>query len=560
MIPVLRPYQTAAEADINAAWLAGYINIILVLATRAGKTVLFSKIIKDYKGVQVAIAHRQELIGQMSLTLARFGVKHNAIAPNKVIKFLVELHVKELGQSFYEPTALISVAGVDTLLSRKDKLTEWAKQVGRWVQDEAHHVLEENKWGRVAAMFPNAQGLGVTANTIRADGKGLGRHADGIFDKLIVSVGLYDLIQMGYATPYRIISPQTKDLDLDAVKISNRTGDYNRDQLVMATRKSSIIGDVVEHYKKFAVGKLGITFATDVETAGKISDQFNAAGVPAEVVSAKTPDRDRIKIQERFKNREILQMVNVDLFGEGYDVPAIEVVSMARATTSFNLFCQQFARGLTIMDSKKEAIILDHVGNCVRFSMTHGMPDSEIQWSLDRREARGRGKKNPDLIPQKSCLNPECLVVYEAIHKECPYCGFYPTPTARTGPEFVDGDLEELDFATLEKMRGRIKRVDTPANMMYGEFQRMQLTPLAVAGAVKKHRLKQNAIKILRDSIAWWAGHQKALGRTDSQSHRLFWFKFGIDSMNAQCLGRPAMEALTERINTDIFFKQGALK
>lgn len=557
MIPILRPYQSAAKFDINAAWLTGYLYILLVLATRAGKTVLFSDIIKDYNGVQVAIAHRQELVGQMSLTLARFGVKHNAIAPTKVIKFIVDLHVKELGESFYEPTALTSVAGVDTLLSRKDSLKEWAKQVGQWVQDEAHHVLRENKWGRVAAMFPNARGLGVTANTIRADGKGLGRHADGLFDKMVISVGLYDLIQMGYATPYRIISPQTKDLNLDTVKVSSRTGDYNRDQLVMATRKSSIIGDVVEHYKKFAAGKLGITFATDVETAGKIADQFNAAGVPAEVVSAKTPDRDRILIQERFKNREILQMVNVDLFGEGYDVPAIEVVSMARPTKSFNLFCQQFARGLTVMESKKEAIILDHVGNCVQFSMTHGMPDSEIPWSLDRRESRGRGKRNPDLIPQKSCLNPECLAVYEAIHKECPWCGYYPVPAARTAPEFVDGDLEELDVATLEKMRGRIKRVDTPANMMHTQYEQMGLKPIAVAGAVKQHRLKQNAVKILRDSIAWWAGHQKALGRTDSQSYRLFWFKFDTDPISAQVLGRPAMEALTERINTDIFMSRG---
>ena len=115
----------------------------------------------------------------------------------------------------------------------------------------------------------------------------------------------------------------------------------------------------------------------------------------------------------------------------------------------------------------------------------------------------------------------------------------------------MDGDLEELDAETLKKMRGEIKRVDAPVNMIYSRFTRGGMQPLAAAGASKKHRQRQEAQSRLREAIAWWAGYQRAEGRTDSQSYRLFYFKFGIDVMSAQALGRPAAEALMERVNND---------
>ena len=546
-----RPYQSKLKQDIYAAWV--YARFILaVLATRGGKTYVFAEILKEHNGMSVAIAHRQELIGQISLALARFQVPHRIIAPQKVVKFIVQLHVAQTGKSYYDPNARVAVAGVDTLMSksRQIALKPWAEQITLWVQDEAHHVLKDNKWGRAAAMFPNAKGLGVTANTFRADGKGLGEHADGIMDVLVESLGLADLIAQGYATPYRIFSPTARDLNLSDVGVSSSTGDFNQKQLVKATGKSSVIGDVVEHYKKLANGKLGITFAPGVEIAADIAAQFNAAGVPAEVVSAKTPDRIRIAIQERFKRREIWQLVNVDLFGEGYDVPGIEVVSMARATESFNLFCQQFARGLTLKEGKETAIIIDHVGNCIRFSQKYGMPDSRITWSLDRREKRSRGKKDPDLIPTRSC--PACTSLYEAIYRACPYCGHVYVPAIRSAPEFVDGDLYELDAKTLAAMRGEVGRVDTPVEAFKAQLERGGLQGVALLGAGKQHSLRQEAQVELRASIAQWAGYRRAEERPDSESYRRFFFKFGIDVLSAKALGRPEAEELRERIEKEM--------
>lgn len=563
----LRPYQQEIKDDIYAAWAGGALNVLAVLPTGAGKTVTFSDILHDHPGASCAIAHRQELVAQISLALARDRVRHRIIGPKNVVKLCVNIHMQEVGASYYDPSARCAVAGVDTLVKRGKELEHWLKSVTLWVQDEAHHVLEGNKWGTAAGMFPNAKGLGVTATPMRADGKGLGRHADGVFDTMVVGPDMRDLINAGYLTDYRIFAPPS-DLDLSAVPIG-AAGDYVSKKLKTAVRKSHVIGDVVKHYLRIAPGKLGVTFATDVETATDIADQFNAAGVPAEVVSAKTPDADRIAIIRRFKNRELLQLVNVDLFGEGFDLPAIEVVSMARPTKSFGLFVQQFGRALRLMldpglypywdsytpeerrahiaaSQKPHAIIIDHVNNIDSAKGGHGLPDARKVWTLDRREKRSNGGAS-DAIPVKAC--PACTAVFERVYSTCPFCGHYPEPAARSGPEYVDGDLCELDPDTLARMRGEIERVDMHPEAYREELAAKHTPKVGQMAHVKRHAERQEAQAALRESIAWWAGYQRAMGRADPESYRRFYFAFGVDVMTAQTLNTREAIELADNIN-----------
>lgn len=537
----LRPYQAKAKQDIYNAWDQGFVNVLAVLPTGAGKTVLFSDIIHDHRGASCAIAHRQELVSQISLALARDKVRHRIIGPKSVVKLCVNLHMLEVGASYYDPSSTCAVAGVDTLVRRGDELNGWLESVTLCVQDEAHHVLESNKWGTAFKMFPNAKGLGVTATPLRADGKGLGRHVDGLFDTMVEGPGMRDLIEMGFLTEYRVFAPPS-DFVRPGAEAIGATGDFSHVKLKAAVKKSHIVGDVVTHYQRIAPGKLGVTFTDSVETATEIAAQFNAAGVPAAVVSAKTPDAERIAILRRFKNRELLQLVNVDLFGEGFDLPAIEVVSMARATESYALYVQQFGRALRLLDGKLFALIIDHVGNVER----HGLPDARREWTLDRREKRGKSKAS-DAIPVRAC--PACTAVYERIYNACPFCGHVMTPAARSGPEQVDGDLIELDPAALAAMRGEIEKVD-----MHPEAYRHELakkyTPLVgqLAG-VKRHVATQEAQEALRGSIAWWAGYQRAQGRSDSESYRRFYFKFGTDVLSAQTLKASDAIELAGRVN-----------
>lgn len=565
MPPVLRPFQKQLETDCYGAWDAGAHNIMPVSATGSGKTVLFSKLLFDEPGASIAIAHRQELVSQISVALARNGVRHRLVGAkygSPLMRVITALHVAELGNSYLDPTARCGVGGVDTIVRMHDP---WFNQVRKGVIDEGHHVLAENKWGKSTRLFPNARWAFPTATPGRADGKGLGRHADGLTDALVLAPGMRDIINMGYLTDYRVFCPPTRDLDLSQVTISPTTGDMNKDQVRKAVHGSkTIVGNVVKHYLRIARGKLGATFAVDVEEASKIATEYRAAGVPAEVVSWNTPDGMRTNILRAFARRELLQLVNVDMFGEGYDLPALEVVSMVRPTESFPLYSQQWGRVLRLLleerfkapgvwdsfsddqrraiiasSSKPHGFIIDHVGNYVRHN---GPPDQLVNWTLDRREAR-RGKKS-DAIPIRVCVS--CLQPFEAVKKRCPWCDHYEPPTARSAPEFVDGDLTELDPQVLAAMRGEIVRMD-------GDFKPHPHTPPWLDHIHRgKWTERQQGQQLLRSKIALWAGWQAHRGESESASYRLFFFRFGKDVANAQLLGTREAEELAANIQTEL--------
>jgi DNA repair protein RadD len=559
----LRSFQIQLERDIYSAWNAGAVNVMPVSATGSGKTVIISKIMYDEPGASIAIAHRQELVSQISIALARNGVRHRIVGQRKaLLRIINALHISKFGYPFTDPTSKTGVGGVDTIIKMENE--PWFNQVRLAVQDEGHHVLAENKWGRAAKKFPNARGLFPTATPRRADGRGLGRWADGLTDAMVLAPSMREIINMGYLTDYRLVCPPIpKDFQISSVAVSDSTGELNQDQLRKARHSSATLtGDVVDHYLKYAPGKLGVTFEVDVESATGTAAAYRARGVPAEVVHAKTPENLRAHILDRFERREILELVNVDLFGEGFDLPAIEVVSFARPTESFALYSQQFGRALRLMlsdelnrnwdsynyderlqlianSAKPKAIVLDHVGNVLRHN---GPPDKKQIWSLERRERRR--SKDSDDIPIRVCT--ECLQPYERSKVICPYCGNRQEPQSRSAPEFVDGDLTELDQTTLNALRGEIARKD-------GDFYSPAGLPIQAQIAARNNWMdRQQAQRALRNAIAWWAGMEHARGYAESESYRRFFFKFGIDVANAQLLGAKDTEELAGKVFTEL--------
>jgi len=528
-------YQQESYDETHSAWTNGQKVPVLVLPTGAGKTVVLARIIKDHTGAACVIAHRQELLGQISLALAKNGVYHRVIGSDSTIRFINVLHMRELGKIFYHPNAEKGIAAVNTIVNRSN---EWFQRCTLWIQDEGHHVLKANIWGKAVAKFTNYEkGLLVTATPERADGKGLGLHADGFANCLIVGPSMRTLITRGFLTDYRIFAPTTQ-IDYSNVKIGNQ-GDYTKPSLTLAVRKSKIIGDVVGSYTKFASGKLAVVFATDVKTAEEIAENFRKAGIPSAMVCGETPDKDRDGILQKFKNKQIQVLVNVDLFGEGFDLPAIECAIFARPTMSYSLFCQQFGRALRKLAGKKIAIIIDHVGNVAR----NGLPAKIKKWSLDRREAR-KSDTVSDAIPISIC--PECTSAYERIFSECPYCGFAPEPSSRSKPEFVDGDLTELSPEFLKQMRGEVEKIDMPQEEYLADMKKRYVPYLGQLSGMKRHNVDQNAQKLLRDSLTWWSGYTKNMPLPEK--YRRFYFKFGIDILSAQALKHKEAYKLTNKI------------
>lgn len=533
----LREYQRKMVHETSSLWNEGQKNVMGQLSTGGGKSVILSTIVQQHDGCSVVIAHRTELVSQLSLTLGNFGIKHNIIAPRPTIREIVATHQIAYQRDFYDPNATCFLASVDTLL-RLPVDTNWFKRVSVLIIDEAHHVLKANKWGRACLLFPNAKGFYPTATPTRADGRGLGRKSDGLMDTLTIGPSMRQLIRENHLCDYRIFAPPN-NLDLSEVKRA-ASGDFSPVPLRSAVHKSKITGDIVEHYLKIAPGKRGVTFAVDIKAATEIALEFRLKGVAAEVISSLTPPLLRQQSMRRFRDGDLLQLVNVDILGEGVDVPAIEVVSMGAPTHSYCKFAQQFGRSLRPFLGKLHAIIIDHVNNYAR----HGLPDAPRIWTLEPKERKTRGTPE-DVIPLKTCL--KCLSVFTRFLRECPYCGHYVQPSNRSSPEYVDGDLFELDTEMLEMLRGNAER-----NITQPPKYPQHVEPYVIKGIQNRHAEKIRMQHELRNTISQWAGYHKHAGAQDSEIYRRFYFSFNIDILSAQGLGTQDANLLHLKIVDDM--------
>lgn len=409
------------------------------------------------------------------------------------------------------------------------------------VVHNCHHYLAANQFGKTAALFTNARILGVTATPQRADGMGLGFKWDGIFDEMVTGPTMRQLINLGALSDYEIAIPDS-DFVIDDAELAP-SGDWSTAKMREASKKSHIVGDVVREYARRAFGKKFICFATDVETAVEMAANFNAAGISCAAVSAKTPAHTRNEMIRRFKNGQLLGLVNVDLFGEGFDVPAVEVVIMARPTASLAVYLQQFGRALRVLAGKAFGLVIDHVSNWKR----HGFPDKVHPWTLARREKKSAKKdKDPEEIDLTACR--ECSRPYERCEPACPYCGAVPPlpdPVSRR-PENVDGDLLLLTREMIAQMQAATE-LESPANMS----QRVEAVAgrAAALGTMNRQMEKIAAQSRLQHAIAQWAAIERAKGREDAVTYRRFFLTTGMDVLSAQALDdRAAYDRLADQV------------
>lgn len=561
---MLRPYQSKLITDVRQAWAGGARNVVMRADTGAGKTVMISDLIQNHPGASVAIAHRNELVSQLSLSLARNGVVHDLIAARSTCREIAAEHVEVLGRTYYQPGAKCRVASIDTL-TRTEGLASWGSQVTLWVTDEGHHVVEDNKWHKGLQLFSHASCLGLlpTATPTRADGKGLGRPelgGSGVADVMVEGPPMRWLIEQGYLTDYEVVCPES-DLAaiLEAMPVG-ASGDWSPKKLREAAKRSHIVGDVVSTYQRWAPGKLGVSFAPDVDTAKEITAAYLAAGVRAATLTGDTQSGVRRNMLRRFEQRQIDVIVAVDIISEGFDLPAIEVINMGRKTESLSMYRQMFGRELRPVyakgyeldtqagrlaaiaaSNKPVAMLIDQVGNWAR----HGAPDRPISWTLANRERGSRGKS--DAIPSRVCTN--CIKPYERFYTACPHCGApVPEPTARSSPQQVEGELIKLDAATLAQMRAEVINVDQTREAILFNLATRNVPPAYIASKANQAEEAIAAQKALRATMAAWGGRWHADGLQDAEIQKRFWFEFGTDVLTAQGLGKSDAHALRERI------------
>ena len=330
-----------------------------------------------------------------------------------------------------------------------------------------HHIAA-GSWADVFRANPEARHIGLTATPERLDGVGLGRW----FQRLVLGPSVADLIDGGWLAKFKIYSPPGASLS----GVHMLGGDYNKRELNAVLDGSAVMGDVLTHYRKLAPGRRMVAFTWSVASSVELAGRFSAAGIPAEHVDGTTSMHNRDAAMSRFRRGETMVLTNVDLFGEGLDVPAIEAVALLRPTQSLGLYVQQVGRALRPAPGKSHAIILDHAGNALR----HGLPDDPRDWSLD---SERRKRVGDHAAPVRQC--PKCYAVMPADRPMCIECGFeFPTKSRKIAE--IVGELQEMQLRRDKRMEQR--KADTMQKLISIGRARGYRNPAWWAWMVFTHR------------------------------------------------------------------------
>jgi superfamily II DNA or RNA helicase len=355
----LRPYQEEAITNALRAFESGQQRTALVLATGAGKTVIFADLIRRWVERHpgqpvIVLAHRSELLSQ---------------AAQKIRFWAAGLRVGLVQAGVNQVWANVIVASQQTL-SRSKRLAK-IPPVSLVVVDECHRSMSPS-YARVleelGCLRPDGpRVLGVTATFTREDSKRL----TDFWQSCAYSIDILDLIDPSrgkvdrpYLVPPKFRRVLVEGLDLTAVKSSRMEGgkDLAAGDLDKAMERAGAPGVVAAAYRMHAADRQGLVFTPTVHSAELVRDALRGEGITSEVLSGTTPTAERAAIIRRYSGGQLQTVVNCAVLTEGFDAPATSCVLIARPTMSKILFRQMVGRALRLHPGKTDALILDVVG------------------------------------------------------------------------------------------------------------------------------------------------------------------------------------------------------
>jgi superfamily II DNA or RNA helicase len=351
--------------------------------------------------------HRRELIKQTLDTFDTFNIPRDNIFVG-----MVQTVTRNLGK-YQQPTLIIF--------------------------DEAHHAKAKT-WYNIIEHYKDVPIVGLTATPIRRDGKALGD----IFDKLVVGAESEWLIDKGYLAQYDYYAP-----NVERMEFAMKGVDYDLDNVTAQLLKSKIYGDIKKYIRnghKTIIYSPSIKFSKSLETLGVTHFDGN------------TPKAKRDDIIDRFRNGDIDVISNVDLVGEGFDVPDCDTVILLRPTQSLSLYIQQSMRCLRPRDGKR-ATIYDLVGNCYR----HGLPTEKRDWSLSGKMSARNANGEPDILVRRC---DKCQLIYSGVASECPYCGHNNGKTRKQIEEDKKAELEKIEEINRKQKRKEEGMAQTMADLI----------------------------------------------------------------------------------------------
>ncbi len=346
LTPSLRPYQRDAIDAVLAARRSGVRRMVVCLPTGAGKTVIFSHLARLARRQVLVLAHREELLGQAREKLER------AMEGAAVVSV-------ERGAEQASRDAKVLVCSIRSLHEKRLARVLEGRDFGLVIYDECHHAAAEDNLRvlRTLGAFDadwNGTLLGFTATTARGDGKGL----DSIFDRIVYSRTLPEMIEDGYLSRLRGFRIST---NADLTRLSSSGIDFDEEELAEAVDIEERNALVARSIQELARDRRTIAFCVTVNHARNLSRSLNLLGVPAGIVHGAMPSDARAKALADFRAGRTQVLTNVAVLTEGFDDPGVSCIAMARPTRSEGLYAQCIGRGTRLFPEKKDCLILDFV-------------------------------------------------------------------------------------------------------------------------------------------------------------------------------------------------------
>ena len=329
----------------------------LISATGVGKTYLAAFDSKKYKRV-LFVAHKEEILRQAAESFQNVRKSDdygffdgNAKCTDKSVIFA---SVATLGKSEYLNETYFPKNYFDYV-----------------VIDEFHHAVND-QYMRIVEYFKPQFLLGLTATPERMDGRNIYEICD---YNVPYEISLKDAINKGMLVPFHYygIFDKTDYSQLHQVRGKYDDRELNQTYIGNERRYELIYKNYCKYGSKRALG-----FCCSKEHAKDMAKEFCRRGIPSVAVYSDahgeyTEDRG-IAIQKLMQG-EIRVIFSVDMFNEGVDIPAVDMVMFLRPTESPIVFLQQLGRGLRKSMGKEYLNVLDFIGNYekagrVRFLLT----------------------------------------------------------------------------------------------------------------------------------------------------------------------------------------------
>jgi DNA repair protein RadD len=288
---------------------------------------------------------------------------------------------------------------------------------------------------------PHLKVIGLTATPWRMNDGLITEGEAALFSSIAYEVEIKTLLDGGYICPPIC---KTMDTQIDTSGVAVRGGEFVAGALEKAADKAEITKAAVAEIITLGQDRHSwLVFASGVDHAHHIRDEFEAHGITCEAIAGKTPTADRDQWIKDYQSGRIKCLVNVGVLTVGFDAPATDLLAILRPTKSSRLWLQILGRGFRLSPetAKGDFLVLDYTSN----SRSFGPID------LLRPKPKRKGAGEPGEMPHKAC--PECEAELLISSRECLACGYVfpeapskinhtadtaPLLSSQIRPEFVE--------------------------------------------------------------------------------------------------------------------------